>query len=510
LVDWEDPTVLAEIKSVLPAGRTSLNSQTLFPSLVLHPPAQSFYVRFLGVGDHVTLAKAYRDLARTRGWLGRWNEKLRPPADRLPAAPASGGDEGRAQALHRVRTLGYRPEQYDHRQPMCRGAPSWPEGVGRRQTDESSARGEPWAGGHVIPLFELVDRNWIALGGACGQDLHQAAADVLHHAVIARPLQGPSLPPHSALPEATHLEDEPAIEPCRPELEELAPRELRVSYQWIVHKTPRQDWQVFVHFTDPEGRIYQQNDHTPPVPTSQWLPGRIESAAFTLTLSEALRGTLDVRVGLWDPATGRRARLSGLDDGSQRYLVGRLRLGTDRSEMLPPLRRALAADAGAFTRGDNGWSAGQDPLDRFAKNTGEILLPLHELTARSEMTGHAFLTRDRRVQRSVFGQGRQEVTVTANFGDAVFVAASALGGEVRLPPYGLLVESPTFVAFHASSWNGLDYDRPVLFTLRSLSGQPLVKASRVQIFHGFGDARLRWRHTILEVEKERVVDTLGP
>jgi hypothetical protein len=49
-----------------------------------------------------------------------------------------------------------------------------------------------------------------------------------------------------------------------------------------------------------------------------------------------------------------------------------------------------------------------------------------------------------------------------------------------------------------------------LFTLRSQSAQPLAKASRVRVFHGFGDARLRWRRAILEVEKERMLDNLSP
>ena len=183
---------------------------------------------------------------------------------------------------------------------------------------------------------------------------------------------------------------------------------------------------------------------------------------------------------------------------------------SDLVELLPPAYRASDADAEAFVRGDNGWTGGMHPFDRFVKNTYEILSPLNELTSRAEMTGHAFLTRDGLVQRSVFGQGRTAVTVVVNFGAGEFTAESALGGKVRLPRYGFLVESREFAAFHALSWNGIDYDSPVLFTMRSQSGRSLARAPRVRIYHGFGDSRLRWRDTVFEVEKERVVGTLGP
>ncbi|HNV00238.1 MAG: hypothetical protein KA191_01555 [Verrucomicrobia bacterium] len=698
LVDWEDPYVAAEVKSVLPSENPALNTQTLFASLVLRQSAQSFRVRFLGAADHVALARAYQQVARERGWVVPWAEKLKRHPERarlfgainfklwsaldrqmdeastreershvnwtfaeagavaahlkhdlelervlflmggwihrgydnqhpdiLPAAPECGGNDGLAECARRVRELGYLFGLHDNYQDMYRDAPSWNEDYLMRNADGTVVRGGRWAGGRayltcsqkaielarrdqnlpavkrltcadvyfidttyaaglfechdprhplkrgddlrwkqeisdyarglfgifgsecgrewalphsdffegltgvsggyyhnadllkktggrVVPLFELVYRDGIALYGKYGYDIRRAGEYVLHHVAIGRPLNHHNVPPHLYWQNWTPPANELAVEPCRPELEELdeiEPRAVRLSYQWIVRETPKRDWRVFVHFTDSDGKQYQENDHAPRVPTSKWLPGRIESAAFTIRLSERLRGALDVRVGLWDPATGERARLHGSHDGSHRYVVGRLWLGEERVELLPPVYRASDADAEAFVRGDNGWTAGLHPFDRFVKNTYKILSPLNALTSRAPMTGHAFLTQDGLVQRSVFGQGRTAVTVIANFGAAEFAAESELGGKVRLPRYGFLVESRDFITFHALSWNGIDYDGPVLFTMRGESGRALARAPGVRVYHGFGDSRLRWRDTLFEIEKERVVGNLG-
>ncbi|MCP4536859.1 MAG: hypothetical protein GY832_06905, partial [Chloroflexi bacterium] len=52
---------------------------------------------------------------------------------------------------------------------------------------------------------------------------------------------------------------------------------------------------------------------------------------------------------------------------------------------------------------------------------------------------------------------------------------------------------------------GVVYDAPVLFTLISQDGRPLVESEQVRVFHGFGDARLGWRDDVVEVKQEGVV-----
>ena len=173
-------------------------------------------------------------------------------------------------------------------------------------------------------------------------------------------------------------------------------------------------------------------------------------------------------------------------------------------------RAAASADgADAFTRADRGWAEGMHLVDRFVKNTYEVLSPLNELTAEAALTEHSFLTPDRKVQRSRFGEGETAVEVVVNSGDSAHEYRSKLGQTVLLPRYGFCVESPTFVAFHASSWAGRRYDSSVLFTLRSLDGKPLGQSNRVRVYHGFGDDQIAFGGKVQSVPKEDVIGNIG-
>ncbi len=224
---------------------------------------------------------------------------------------------------------------------------------------------------------------------------------------------------------------------------------------------------------------------------------------FTVTIPEALTGTFNVRVGLYQPADGRRAVLAGPDDPERSYLIGRLTVNAGQIVFQAARPEASPlADLALFTRADNGWAAAFHPLDRFVKNTYEILSPLNELTARLPMTDHRFLTPDRKVTRTMFGEGDASVMLVVNTVNTNVVCRSRLGGEVTLPPYGFLVESRSFVAFHAASWAGLRYDTPPLFTLRSLDGKPLSSSRKVRVFHAFGNDQVRFRNATWTVRTE--------
>ena len=63
----------------------------------------------------------------------------------------------------------------------------------------------------------------------------------------------------------------------------------------------------------------------------------------------------------------------------------------------------------------------------------------------------------------------------------------------------------SYIAFCATRYNGVDYRTPALFTARSLDGRPIAESSKVRIYHGFGDRRIRLFGKEFEVAKEETV-----
>ena len=109
-------------------------------------------------------------------------------------------------------------------------------------------------------------------------------------------------------------------------------------------------------------------------------------------------------------------------------------------------------------------------IDRFIKNTWEVLSPLNRLTALSPMEDHRFLTPDRQVEYTRFGG---DVEVAVNYGTAPYTRHG-----YTLPQYGFLVESPTLVAYYAREGAAA----PVLRVRRSLDGVPLARSQRIRVY----------------------------
>jgi hypothetical protein len=135
--------------------------------------------------------------------------------------------------------------------------------------------------------------------------------------------------------------------------------------------------------------------------------------------------------------------------------------------------------------------------DQFIKNTYEVLSPLGRTTALWPMTDHHFVTADRKVESTRFGA---DTNITVNYGNGDYTAAHAV-----LPQWGFVIESPTLVAFYARSYGGVKYAEPALFVIRSLDGKPLSSSRQVRIYHGFGDNRVEFRGKVLEVDTEKVI-----
>jgi hypothetical protein len=679
MLTWDDLYVAAELNSSVTNLAGLPGRQALTTSLVLRKSAPSFRLHLLGRGDHNTVAAAYREMAREKGLLVTWDQKLKGHPDRakyfgasnyklwsmltrqmnedsskelsltvnwtfdeaaqvaehlrkdlqmdrvlfimggwihrgydnqhpdiLPSAPECGGDAAFADCTRRIRQLGYVLSLHDNYQDIYRDSPSWDERWINKNADGSLTKGGHWAGGvayitcakqafalaqrpqnlvavkkltdadsyfidttyasglyecfdkehpmtraddlkwkaaisdyardvfgsfgsecgrewaiphadffegltgvsggayhdaglltklgaKVVPLFELVYHDTIAMYGKYGYDPAQAADYVLQHLLLGRPLHYHDIPAH------LYWKNPPAEAKPLPlrvkvaELKPTGPRRYEITYEWTAAKPVTGDWRVFVHFTDRARAIKFQNDHEPSVPTSKWAVGKVRQGPFTLEVPEGLSGAVDIRIGLFRETSGERAMFTGARNNERSCRVGRLRITDDKPTFEPATDtlREYAGDPAVFVSGDNGWTAGLHPLDRFVKNTHEILSPLNELTAQMRMTKHEFLTADRKVERSVFGEGKGVVSIVANRGDSDHIVKSRLGGEVVLPPYGFVVESPTFAAFHALSWGGKRYDAPVLFTLCSEDGKPLERSRRVKAYHGFGDHVVR-------------------
>ncbi|MCD6338734.1 MAG: hypothetical protein J7M29_05065 [Verrucomicrobia bacterium] len=362
-------------------------------------------------------------------------------------------------------------------------------------------------GGAPVPLFEAVYHDCVAVYGKYGFDPARAADYVLWHILLARPLHYHSVPAHLYWQERNYG-DRGAAQAEPAGFEALGDRRFRLTYRWKASRPVSKDYRVFVHFTDKTGKILFQDDHAPPRPASQWLPGRVIEETREVRAPEAAGDAFEIRIGLFDPRSGRRAALAGKGrlDGEDRLRLGRVTLRNGAAAFEPLAPRGPAEDAEAvFVRGEGGWAAGLHPFDRFVKNTYEILSPWNELTAMQLLESCRFLTPDGRVRESRFGRGENAGRAVINQGPGDWVCASRLGGKVVLPPKGFLIETPTFIAFYARSWGGLRYADPPLFTIRSLDGKPLGRAAKVRVFHGFGDPRLAWRGGARRIPREAVL-----
>lgn len=129
-------------------------------------------------------------------------------------------------------------------------------------------------------------------------------------------------------------------------------------------------------------------------------------------------------------------------------------------------------------------AAGRGLTDGFIKNTYEVLSPLHRLTALLPMTDHRFLRPDRSAESTRFGE---DIEVTVNYGSSDLVVKNAV-----LPQYGFLVESPTLVAFHARSYRALQFSHPTMVTVQSLDRKNLKSSRNIQMYHAFGDRLTKW------------------
>lgn len=77
-----------------------------------------------------------------------------------------------------------------------------------------------------------------------------------------------------------------------------------IGYTWTPRddfQAPGDDYKIFVHFVDPDGNIVAQDDHYPPLPTTQWTVGQPVSYRHWVYPDPDLRPDyFDVYVGMYD------------------------------------------------------------------------------------------------------------------------------------------------------------------------------------------------------------------
>ncbi len=360
------------------------------------------------------------------------------------------------------------------------------EGIFGHQTDSPP--------GSVVPLFPLVYSDCVQImthqGSRIGPGDEKKVADhVLFAEMPLARFGGRSYWTGPGTPKAP-------IVPLAPRVRDLGGRKFAVTYRWKATGPVDHDYSAFVHFAHKAAKrsdgIAYQNDHAPTVPSSQWKPGAVaEDGPHVVEVPEEYDGRAEILLGLL--GDGGRIRLSDARQSELRYHVGKIVAGPQGIRLDPAATTHVAE---LWSRGDDGWTADLCPTDRVIKNTWEVLSPLNRITAETPLSDHELLTDDGLLQRTRFG----DVTITVAYQEPARI------GENAVPAYGFIVESPSYVAFCATRYGGIEYERPALFAAQSLDGKPIAESSKVRIYHGFGDRRINLCGRRFEVAREEIVE----
>jgi Family of unknown function (DUF5696) len=565
MITWEDPYTAPRVKSELPESGDLAGKQVLSLTIALRKSAHSLQVMFPGKGDYMAIAKAYRPIAAERGFRAPWSQKIDAVPERkkllgainfklwacldrrmnaasteqkflevdwtfdeaaqvaehlkndlkldrvlfilggwghrgydnehpdvMPPAPECGGGAALADCSRRVQEIGYVFGLHDNYQDIYHDSPSWSESLVMKHRDGSLVKGGVWWGGqaYLICSHESIKLAQRPQNLPAVKQLTHADA-YFFDTTFAADLQE-CYDPHHPLQKPDDMR-------CKQELSDYGRSEFGIfgsedGREWAVAHAD-----FFEGLTGVSGR-YFHNEKLLPETGGCSIP--LFETVFRDTIALYGKYGFDIMKSaeyvLYHISIGRTLNYHDVPH--------HLYWKKPNAEAETRHKHGAAPSPGedVFTRGENGWAEGLHPFDRFVKNTYEILSPLHELTAEARLTGHEFLSRDRKVQHTTFVGDSGKTEVVVNGGAANFRWKSKSGGEITLPQNGFLIESPAFVAFHALEWNGVSYSAGAapLFTLRSMDGKPIESSANVRVYHGFGDERLRFRGATRKIKKE--------
>jgi len=422
--------------------------------------------------------------------IGGWTEggyDCRHP-DNLPANPECGGNKGLTDAINRIQALGYVGCLHDNVQDMYRDAKSWDPGFIEKRPDGSLITGGRWLGGRAYMVcapkqLELAKRP---------QNL---------------PAINKLFSPWSYFIDTTY-----AVGP-RECYDPNHPIDRNDDIAWKIRLSDYAQG-LFGIFGSECGREWA-------LPHSDFFEGLVgvsgryyhnlkpeELGATVIPFFEMVYHDCQICYGKY----GYRA------DQAAEYVAHHVLCARplhyhsfpDHLYWKSPTDQGKADDSSqagssCYARSNGGWAEDMHPLDVFLKNTYEVLGPLHRQTAHAVLTKLEFLTEDRSVRKAAYGYGPDATKVIVNFGTTEAKVTSILGGDVILPPWGFVVEGPRFAAFHASHWNGQDYGKGALFTLRAMDNKNLSETPRLHIFHAFGSPMIRWKEELYKVQREQTI-----
>ena len=419
--------------------------------------------------------------------MGGWSEggyDCRHP-DNLPANPECGGNEALADAVTRIQSLGYVGCLHDNVQDMYRDARSWSPDSIEKRPDGSLITGGRWLGGRAYMVcapkqVELAKRpqNLPGISRLFGPWSYFIDTT---YAVGPRECFDPNHPIDRNLDIAwkTRLSDYAR--------EAFGIFGSECGREWAL---PHSDF--FEGLVSVSGRYYHN------------LPFE-DFGATVIPFFEMVYHDCQICYGKYGYAAEKAAECVAHHVLCARplyyhsfgdHLYWQSAQGGEGPD---------APDEARYARCDNGWAAGRHPWDVFIKNTHEVLGPLHHATAHERLNRLRFLNKEKTVRRASYGSGADAVHVTVNFGVADYEVETVFGGTVVLPRWGFVVEGPRFVAFCSRTWAGERYERPSLFTVRPAGEANLEDASRVRIFHAFGDSTIQWRGQSHNVARQRIV-----
>jgi hypothetical protein len=102
-----------------------------------------------------------------------------------------------------------------------------------------------------------------------------------------------------------------------------------LTYKFVVAANASfdKDYWVFVHVLDPEGEQMWTDDHQPPVPTSQWKAGQtVEYKRTIFVPNYPYIGEAIVRLGMYDPPSGKRLVLAAPEASRREYVVSKIQI----------------------------------------------------------------------------------------------------------------------------------------------------------------------------------------